>query len=222
MAIYRFKISFEDYDEVQREIDIRSNQTFEDLHRALHRSTGYPEASSSSFFVSNDFWIKGEEIAFLPNSRKVERGVKLMESAKLSSFIDDPHQKFYYTYNFDRPFDFHVELIKIMLEEEGQKEYPCLFRSVGEAPKIPGSVVIPATAASATKVSDDFDFLNEMEFDPENLEEVDDLETLAGETSSPKTADEEQMEEGEDEDDYMDEFSDNENYDSEDYQKDDY
>jgi hypothetical protein len=25
-----------------------------------------------------------------------------MEKVKLSSFIDDPHQKFYYTFNFDR------------------------------------------------------------------------------------------------------------------------
>lgn len=41
MAIYRFRISFEDFDEVVREIDIKSNQTFEDLHRAVHRSTGY-------------------------------------------------------------------------------------------------------------------------------------------------------------------------------------
>jgi hypothetical protein len=36
---------------------------------------------------------------------------------KLSSFIDDPHQKFYYTFNFDRPFDFHVELMKIILDD---------------------------------------------------------------------------------------------------------
>ena len=37
MAIYRFKISFEDFDDVVREIDIKTTQTFEDLHRAFHR-----------------------------------------------------------------------------------------------------------------------------------------------------------------------------------------
>ncbi|WP_379089221.1 hypothetical protein [Pedobacter sp. UC225_65] len=31
MAIYRFKISFEDFDDVVREIDIKTTQTFEDL-----------------------------------------------------------------------------------------------------------------------------------------------------------------------------------------------
>jgi hypothetical protein len=48
MAIYRFRISFEDFDEVVREIDIKSTQTFEDLHKAVHRSTGY---SAEKIFV---------------------------------------------------------------------------------------------------------------------------------------------------------------------------
>ena len=87
MAIYRFKISFEDYDEVEREIDIKSTQTFEDLHRALHRSTGYPAEVSSSFYVSNDFWNKGQEISFLPLEKKIEQGVSLMDKSKLNTQI---------------------------------------------------------------------------------------------------------------------------------------
>jgi len=62
-------VSFEDYDDVERDIDIKSNQTFEDLHKAIHGSTGYKIEASSSFYVSNDQWIKNEEIAFLPNQR---------------------------------------------------------------------------------------------------------------------------------------------------------
>ena len=129
MAIYRFKVSFEDYDDVIREIDIKSTQTFEDLHRAIHRTTGYNPEKSSSFYVSNDHWIKAEEIAFLPNPRKADTGIALMTGTKLHKFIDDPHQKFYYTYNFERPYDFHVELIKILDEEKG-KEYPNLVAAV--------------------------------------------------------------------------------------------
>ena len=136
MAIYRFKISFEDFDGVTREIDIKTNQTFEDLHRAIHRSTGYNPDKPSSFYVSTDNWIKGDEIALLPNDRKINNGVALMENSKLSSFIEDPHQKFYYIYNFERPFDFHVELIKIILENDPKIDYPHLFKSIGDAPKI--------------------------------------------------------------------------------------
>jgi hypothetical protein len=217
MAIYRFKISFEDYDEVEREIDIKSTQTFEDLHRALHRSTGYPAEVSSSFYVSNDFWNKGQEISFLPSEKKIEQGVSLMDKSKLSSFIDDPHQKFYYTYNFERPFDFHVQLIKIILDEENGKEYPNTFRSIGEAPKIPGSIVVPGTSAIASTKR--IDFLDELEFDPSHLEDVDELDlNLDTEISTAGSASMEQDEvEPEEENEFMDDFSDNENYDNDEY-----
>jgi len=215
MAIYRFKVSFEDYDDIERDIDIKSNQTFEDLHRAIHQSTGYNADLSSSFYVSSDQWIKKEEIAFLPNQRKINNGVATMENSKLSSFIDDPHQKFYYTYNFDRPFDFHVELVKIILSEEDGKTYPCVSRSLGEAPKMAGSVIItPVTAA----VSEDFDFLNELDFQPEDAEELEQMSEMG--INTDQETDEEEEEEEKDE--FMDEFSDNDGYDSDDIQKDEY
>jgi hypothetical protein len=168
MAIYRFKISFEDYDEVVREIDIKSNQTFEDLHQAIHQSTKYNPEISSSFYVSNDQWNKGLEIGFLPSERKITNGVALMGDTKLGAFIDDPHQKFYYTYNFDRPYDFHVELVKILLNDEPGKTYPHIFRSSGEAPRIAGPALTPSTEA----VSEEFDFLNEMEYNTSDPEEL--------------------------------------------------
>lgn len=217
MAIYRFRVSFEDYDDIERDIDIKSNQTFEDLHRAIHQSTGYNSEVSSSFYVSNDQWIKNEEIAFLPNQRKINNGVALMENSKLSSFIDDPHQKFYYTYNFDRPYDFHVELIKILLTDEPGKTYPSVARSIGEVPKIVGSGIIPP-AAAAVASSDDFDFLNEIDFQPEDTDDLERMNDM-GINSDIELVEEEE----EEKDEFMDdEFSDNEGYNSDDLQKDDY
>ncbi|AIM38708.1 hypothetical protein KO02_19900 [Sphingobacterium sp. ML3W] len=134
MAIYRFRVTFEDYEDVYREIDMLSKQTFLELHEAIHKTTSYEADLTSSFYVSNDQWKKGTEIALLPIARKVSDGVLLMENIRLSKFIDDPHQKFYYIYNFDRPYEFHVELIKILKEEEG-KEYPVVFKTIGIAPK---------------------------------------------------------------------------------------
>lgn len=75
-----------------------------------------------------------------------------MEDIRLSKFIEDPHQKFYYIYNFDRPYDFHVELIKILKEEEG-KEYPEVFKTVGEVPKSAAAANFPVS----TGVDDDDD-----------------------------------------------------------------
>jgi hypothetical protein len=139
-----------------------------------------------------------------------------MENSKLSSFIDDPHQKFYYIYNFDRPFDFHVELIKIMLNEEPGKTYPHVSRSLGEAPKIAGTGIIPPAVAAS--VTDEFDFLNEEEFQPEDADDLEQM-TEMGVSVDPEIAGEEDEEE---KDEFMDEFSDNEGYDADDLQKDDY
>lgn len=204
MAVYRFKVVFEDYDDVVREIEIQSKQTFEDLHRVIQQSTGYKPEASSSFYVSNDFWIKGEEIAFMPSAKKIDRGVALMEKSKLSNFIDDPHQKFYYTYNFDRPYDFHIELTKILLDDTTGKVYPQIIRSVGDAPKPLGAVAIPVATESA---EEEFDFLHEEGLNPEDGQDFEELDEVDDDVEEIPAADDEQG--------FDDEFADNEHLEEE-------
>jgi hypothetical protein len=217
MAVYRFKVSFEDYDEVIREIDLKSTQSFHDFHQIIHETTGYNTDCSSSFYVSNDHWNKGREIAYLPNERKVENGVTLMENAKLASFIDDPHQKFYYTYNFEKPYDFQIELIKILEEENGAK-YPKIIKKIGEAPKINTSTPI-ATATTDALLSDD-DFENLM-FDPSdfdnNNDELDIITQTALSLNQEKGDYTEAVSEDEENNDFEDEFS---NQNDDEYQSD--
>ncbi|SDP62799.1 pRiA4b ORF-3-like protein [Mucilaginibacter sp. OK268] len=209
MALYRFRVTFEDYDDVMREIDVKSNQTFEDLHRAIHQSTGYNPEFSSSFYISNDQWTKGEEITYLPNQKRIDRGVSLMSNVKLLSFIDDPHQKFYYTFNFDRPFDFHVELMKIILDETPGTTYPAVIKSVGEAPKQFGNVFNPTVLPPA---NEDFDFLNEMAFTPEDAEDFSEVT----DTEVDELPEEKHEAEEEEEDEFGNEFADDEGFDEED------
>lgn len=221
MAIYRFRVAFEDYDAV-REIDIKSNQTFEDFHYAIHKAINFDANHSSSFYVSNDQWIKGEELAFMPNERKAERGVKLMKDFKLSKFIDDPHQKFYFISNFDRPFDFHVELSKIILDPEAGVEYPVCSKSTGEAPK-----QFKAAAVAASTNKEPLESLED-EFDIEEPEELDefgiDVEDFSSGSASKSNEEEEdehsESEEGEDDDEFgelgygsgSDEYGDRDDY----------
>ncbi len=208
MALYRFRITFEDYDDVMREIDVKSNQTFEDLHRAIHQSTGYNPEYPSSFYIANDQWIKGEEITFMPNQKRIDRGVALMDKVKLLKYIDDPHQKFYYTFNFDRPFDFHVELLKIILDENPGTNYPAIIKSVGEAPKQFGNIVAPSAAPAG---ADDFDFLNEMTYSEEDTEEFSEIAEEEGVETVVKSP----VAEDEEEDEFSNEFSDDENFEDE-------
>ncbi len=205
MAVYRFKVVFEDYDDVIREIDIRSTQTFLDLHKAIHQSTGYNAELPSSFYRSNEQWTKGEEITYLPNQRRQNQDLVLMEDAKLNRFIDDPHQKFYYTFNFDRPFFFHVQLIKIMKEEDS-KDYPVISKTAGIAPKAVGAGIL-ASGLGGTSAKEEYDFLNETEYGIEDKEDLD-LDMMDGE---------DEKDDSNSGDEFGDEFSDNSGYEEEDY-----
>lgn len=198
MAVYRFRVSFEDYDEIIREVDVLSRHTFLDLHQIIQQSVGYNSEKPSSFFVSNDHWIKGTEIAYLPSKVKQERGVIRMEDAKLNKYIDDPHQKFYYTYHFDHPFDFHVQLIRIFKEDDNT-QYPIVSKSVGQAPKPPGVVVLPSEVEDKKDGTNEYDFLNETQY---GIDEAEDFDMLDEEEST-----ESEETEG------KDEFSDNQRYD---------
>ena len=168
MAVYKFRVSFEYYDDISRDIDIKSNQTFADFHKAIHQSISFDGNASASFYMSNDYWHKGKEITHLEKDVKTE-SVNLMEKSQLKNFIVDPHQKIYYVFNFEKPWTFHVELIKIVINEDASVSYPLCTKSNGEAPKQFGISPIIASAEN-----DDLDFLNVMEYavDEEDRDEM--------------------------------------------------
>lgn len=184
MAIYRFRVSFEDYEDVYRDIDMPSKSTFIELHNEIHKSIGYNPDASSSFYVSNDQWKKGTEVALLPTARKIDSGVLLMENIRLSKFIDDPHQKFYYIYNFDRPYDFHVELVKILKEEDG-KAYPSVFKAAGQAPKPLAAANFPVS--TDLDDDDDADFVEEENVEQYGVDEEDEYSIDEGDDENEET-----------------------------------
>jgi hypothetical protein len=140
--IYRFRVTFEDNDEVYREIDIKSSQSFQDFHSVILSSIGFEDNCNASFFISDDMWRKGEEITLTPPAdsvdkrpnRKVALPKYIMANCKMAALIDDPHQKFIYIQDPASPWVFMVELIKIV-PDDAKAKYPKCSKSVGVAPK---------------------------------------------------------------------------------------
>ena len=128
----------------------------------------------------------------------------LIENSRLSKFIDDPHQKFYYIYNFEKPYEFHVQLIKI-LDNDPTKEFPSLFKAIGEAPKI----FVPFIAPDDDYIAGDDDDL--VDDDDVVLADEGELDGLNTDTESEDEGDEESND-----DDFAGEFSDSEDYDDRD------
>jgi hypothetical protein len=142
MAIYRFRIILEDNDDVYRDIDIKSGQTFEELHNAIQDAFKFDKKHAASFFVSDDYWRKGQEItlreADLPHDpediRKNIPAKKLMSAVKTAKYIDDPHQRFVYVFDPVAQWSFTLELMKIG-NEDPKLKYPACVKTVGMAPK---------------------------------------------------------------------------------------
>ncbi len=133
MAVYRFRISFEEHDEVYRDIEIRSVQNFEQFHLAIQQAIGFDASKSASFFMSNDLWKKGQEIIFSLENHS--QGKTLMKNSRLCDFIADPHQKIYYVFDQPSQWTFFIELIKILPDGDPGKAYPVCVKVNGEAPK---------------------------------------------------------------------------------------
>ena len=135
MAVYRFKLSFEDYEDIYRIIEIKSGQTFLDFHKTVLDSIGFDQSQMASFYMSNDTWKKGQEITLEDMTDNPDNPIPVMAKSKLSQYIIDPHQKIVYVYDFIEMWTIYLELVGIMKDENPKLKYPVCTKSVGLAPK---------------------------------------------------------------------------------------
>ena len=132
MAIYKFRVTCEDYEDISREIERKSSQTFFDFFQIILQSIGFDTKHAGSFFSSDDYWSKGNEITLLEED--VEPGVKLMKTTKIASFIEQPNQRFVFLYDKEICWSLFIELIKLV-PEDAKATYPRCVKILGTAPK---------------------------------------------------------------------------------------
>lgn len=133
MAVYKFRITYEDHEDVSRDIEIKPFHSFEDLHLAIQQSIKFDASKTACFYLSDDYWRKGQEI---PATQ--------LKKSKLVDFIEDPHQKFIYLFDPLVNWMFYVELFKVLPDENGVK-YPRCVKSTGTAPLQyrPADTIVP-------------------------------------------------------------------------------
>ena len=142
MAVYKFKLFIEDNEDIYREIEILSGQTFEDFHNAIQDAYKFDKKHAAAFFVSDDYWRKDQEITLreedLPlEEEEIRKGVspkKLMSKTKIAKYIDSPRQRFMYVFDPAVKWAFCIELMKI-LPDNPKGTYPACVKSIGNPPK---------------------------------------------------------------------------------------
>ncbi len=142
MAIYKFKIFVEDNEDIYREIEILSSQTFEDFHSIIQDAFKFDRKHSASFFVSDDYWRKDQEVTLRKEDLELDEEEirlkvspkKLMSATKIAKFIESPRQRFLYVFDPAVKWTFCIELMKI-LPDNPKGSFPAIVRSIGNPPK---------------------------------------------------------------------------------------
>jgi hypothetical protein len=136
-AVYRFRVSFEDHTDIYRDIEILSSQSFYDLHEAIQQAIGFDASKNATFYISNDYWRREKEVPLQITLESADKkGKSKSQKTYLCDYIDDPHQKLIYYFDYDKVenavWTFTVELIKLT-PEDSSALYPRTVKTIGVA-----------------------------------------------------------------------------------------
>ncbi len=134
MRIYRFRVLIDHESEAFRDIEIGSEQSFLEFHKAIKEAFGFIGQEMAAFYVSDENWDKGAEIPLADLGFAEEGHVPaLMDQVLISDHIRSTSQRFVYAYDFLHMWMFMVELINAGDPEPGAT-YPRVVLSMKEAP----------------------------------------------------------------------------------------
>jgi len=163
--IYRFRAILDHYnkEDIFRDIEIRKTDTFEDLHNVLTQSFGFDGSEMASFYVSNDEWDQGQEIALFDMGQNHD--IRMMNETIIEDVVDEDHTKLIYVYDFLNMWTFLVELGEIVDEAQGT-DYPNLMFVCGQVP-----LEAPEKQFEAEQSNEDYDNYRLDDYDELNFDE---------------------------------------------------
>lgn len=129
--VFKFRVIIDTEEDVFRDIEIETDATFEDLHRAILDAFDFEEGEMASFYMSDDKWEKGLEIPLLTMDDNASS--LSMKSSRLSDMLSQPSDKVLYVYDFMRMWIFYVELVEIK-KDTPSTIYPRVALVYGDAP----------------------------------------------------------------------------------------
>ena len=153
--IYKFRIILDAEDDVFRDLEVEAHSSLEDFHNSIAQSFGFDGTEMASFYLSNEEWEQGEEIALFDMSDGDER-VRLMSEVRLEEVMDHDNRNLIYVYDFLSMWTFYVELADISENVDGNS-YPNLMFAHGQLPDSPPNKSFEAEF-TGTPDFDDNDF----------------------------------------------------------------
>jgi hypothetical protein len=155
-------LDHENKEDIFRDIEIRKTDTFEDLHNVLTQSFGFDGSEMASFYVSNDDWHQGQEIALFDMGQNED--IRMMNETIIEDLLDEDNTKLIYIYDFLNMWTFLVELGEIVEEAQGT-DYPNLLFVCGQVPSEAPEKQFEADQSNEDLDGYRFDDYDELNFD---------------------------------------------------------
>lgn len=130
MTIYGFRVilDFKQAD-IFRDIEISSEDTFEDFHNSIIQAFALDTGEMASFYKSDEHWNQGDEISLFPVNDKAF----VMSDWTIGQMCSEKGDKFLYIFDFLNMWTYYVELMEISEPKAGET-YPRLIYSEGIMP----------------------------------------------------------------------------------------
>jgi hypothetical protein len=162
--VYRFLLLSDEVNNFKREIQLNSQSTFFDFHKAIVGATGYDENQLYTFFICGDDWSKQTEITQIEMDTSSEEDSYTMENTILEELLEEEHQKLLYVFDQLSERMFFIELREIITGKDLAK--PVCTDSEG---KPPAQFVDYDTMTRDSRLDLDENFYGDDEYDDDEL-----------------------------------------------------
>jgi hypothetical protein len=131
MHVYKFRLLSDINDDFVRDIEIQANQTFLDFHNAISQCVKLSGQELASFHICDQKWNKFQEITLIDMIGMEEPGEEsktveetyIMKDSVIRDFINEPHQRLLYEYDFLNLSTFFIELLSVHKQKD-EGPYP--------------------------------------------------------------------------------------------------
>lgn len=126
MHIYRFRLLSDINDEFVRDIEVQAAQSFLDFHNMISQCVNLNGNELASFHICDQKWNKYKEITLIDmlNGKEADEVTQpveetfIMKDALIRDFIEEPHQRLLYEYDFLNMHTFFIELISVHKQKD--------------------------------------------------------------------------------------------------------
>lgn len=134
MSLFKFRVVWDEDDNISRDIEILSSQSFMEFHLFIQKCFGLNKDWSASFYVINNLGKRAYEINSLVEKNLKSAPALSCNRTPIGAMVTSADQEFIYAVMNTQEWDFRINLLTIERNGIDDVEYPILLRAEGLSP----------------------------------------------------------------------------------------